>query len=191
MKRYYLYRNAWRYEGAPDQETKLAKSDWQALLKQGGLLVRNTYDFDQQEESCFWYVIKDRFGGLEGFSSNERNKINRSTKELTFRKIGIELLKQEGWGILQATYADYAVSDRSMSKEVFLDYLGSCEKQAFDYYMAPRPLPSKSLGGNRKNGGRLTTNKKRQNPRHPQRLLWYGGFVWLRKRALQNFVGYR
>ena len=98
MKRYYLYRNAWRYEGAPDQETKLAKSDWQALLKQGGLLVRNTYDFDQQEESCFWYVIKDRFGGLEEFSSNERNKINRSTKELTFRKVDIELLKQEGWG---------------------------------------------------------------------------------------------
>ena len=134
MKRYYLYRNAWRYEGAPDQETKLAKNDWQALLKQGGLLVRNTYDFDQQEESCFWYVIKDRFGGLEEFSSNERNKINRSTKELTFRKIDIELLKQEGWGILQATYADYAVSDRSMSKEVFLDYLESCEKQAFDYW---------------------------------------------------------
>lgn len=134
MHRFYLYRQAWRFEGAPHEEPKLQESEWKALLKKGGLLVRNTYDFDQEKESCFWYVIKDKFQGLEDFSSNERNKIRRSCKVLAFKKIGLDLLKTEGWKILKATYEDYAVSDRPMNEVLFLDYLASCEKQDFDYW---------------------------------------------------------
>ena len=134
MNGFYLYRKAWRFEGAPHKEPKLETKEWQALLKQGGLLVRNTFDFDQKTESSFWYIIQDTFHGLEDFSSNERNKIRRSDKTLTFRKISVDLLKQKGWKILEATYADYAVSDRAMDENIYLDYLSSCEKQSFDYW---------------------------------------------------------
>ena len=134
MNGFYLYRNAWRYDGAPHNEPKLERQEAKALLKQGGLLVRNTYHFDQNKESHFWYIIKDTFGGLEEFSSNERNKIRRSLKDLSFEKVGIDLLKAKGWNILKATYEDYAVSDRNMDESVFLDYLAACEKQPFDYW---------------------------------------------------------
>lgn len=134
MDGFYLYRNAWRFEGAPHREPKLENKQWRSLLKQGGLLVRNTYDFDRKEESSFWYIINDRFQELEGFSSNERNKIRRSEKVLNFKRISVDLLKQEGWNILKATYSDYAVSDRAMNESIFLEYISSCEKQAFDYW---------------------------------------------------------
>lgn len=134
MNGYYLYRKAWRYEGAPHKEQKLEKTEYQALLKQGGLLVRNTFDFDQEKESGFWYVIKDDFHGMEEYSSNERNKVRRAIKVLDFKLISIDLLKSQGWSILEATYNDYTVSDRVMDESVFKDYLTSCEKQEFDYW---------------------------------------------------------
>lgn len=134
MKGFYLYRNAWRFHGAPHEEPQLQKKEWKALLKQGGLLVRNTYDFDRQEKSAFWYVIKDRYAGLEEYSSNERNKIRRSLKTLRFSKIDIATLRNEGWPILKATYGDYAVSDRKMDEKIFLGYLDDCEKEVFDYW---------------------------------------------------------
>lgn len=134
MSGFYLYRKAWRFDGAPHEEPLLLENDWKALLKKGGLLVRNTYNFDQEKESHFWYVIKDTFQGLDDFSSNERNKIRRAVKTLTFKKVSINLLKSEGWNILQATYEDYAVSDRTMDETVFLDYLSACEKQDFDFW---------------------------------------------------------
>jgi hypothetical protein len=134
MDDFYLYRKAWRFKGAPHKEPRLEKKEWQSLLKQGGLLVRNTYDFDRKEENSFWYIIQDTFQGLDDFSSNERNKIRRATKVLTFKKIDIDLLKQQGWDILKATYSDYAVTDRIMDETVFLEYLAACEKQNFDYW---------------------------------------------------------
>lgn len=132
--KYYIYRNAWRFSGPPHEEQKLSKEACNNLLSMGGLLVRNTYDFDCQEETSFWYIIKDSFGGLDEFSSNERNKIRRSEKVLTFKKVSLDLLKSEGWNILKATYEDYAVSDRQMDENVFSEYLSSCEEQSFDYW---------------------------------------------------------
>ena len=132
--KYYVYRGAWRFSGPPHEEQKLDKESCSNLLSMGGLLVRNTYDFDCQEKTSFWYVIQDTFNGLEDFSSNERNKIRRAEKVLVFKRIGIDLLKSEGWIILKATYEDYAVSDRDMDETVFLNYLSDCEKQDFDYW---------------------------------------------------------
>lgn len=132
--KYYLYRKAWRFAGPPHEEQKLTKETYNNLLSRGGLLVRNTYDFDCDEKTCFWYVIKDSFNGLDEFSSNERNKIRRAEKTLVFKKTSVDVLKSEGWSILKATYEDYAVSDRDMDETLFLNYLSDCEKQDFDYW---------------------------------------------------------
>lgn len=134
MNGFYLYRKAWRYDGPPHEEPKLSHEECQALLKQGGLLVRNTYDFDTPDETHFWYVIKDRFEGLDELSSNERNKVRRSMKALAFEKIEFDQLKQNGWNILKATYDDYAVSDRKMDNSLFLDYLKECKEKKYEYW---------------------------------------------------------
>lgn len=134
MNGFYLYRNTWRYDGPPHDEPELTKAEAKSLLKQGGLLVRNTYHFDQKETSKFWYVIKDRFDGLDELKPNERNKIRRSLKELNFEMIGLDLLEQKGWDILNATYDDYAVTDREIDQTWFQEYLKECKEKKYDYW---------------------------------------------------------
>lgn len=134
MNGYYLYRNAWRYDGPPHEEPRLSKTEARTLLKQGGVLVRNTYDFDTANETNFWYIIKDHFDGLEELKSNERNKIRRSLNSLTYKKVGVELLEQYGWNILKATYEDYSTTDRKMTSPLFLDYLSECKEKEYEYW---------------------------------------------------------
>ena len=134
MNGFYLYRNAWRYDGPPHQEPKLKKNEWKALLKKGGLLVRNTYDFDCADETSFWYVIKDRFGGFDELPSTERNRVRRAQKDLRFELVSPELVRKQGWSILKATYEDYAVADRKMDEQVFQQYLDHCDERLFDFW---------------------------------------------------------
>ena len=134
MNGYALYRKAWRFEGAPHCETRLEEKEWKALLQQGGLLVRNTYEFDCQEETSFWYVIKDQFEGLENLPSRVRNKVRHAFNSFEYRLIPFDTLKENGYQIIQETYADYAVHDREMNQKVFMEYLDQCQKQHFDYW---------------------------------------------------------
>ena len=108
MQDFYLYRKAWRYDGAPHEEPQLSKTQWKSLLKQGGLMVRNTYDFDCQEETCFWNLIKDQFGGLEELTSNTRSRVKKSLENLSFQLVDFALVRDEGYPILKATFDDYA-----------------------------------------------------------------------------------
>lgn len=134
MDGYHLYRNAWRYDGAPHAERALLPQEWKALLKQGGLLVRNTYDFDWAEETSFWYVIKDHEEGLEGVSPRTRNKIRHAFNFFEYKMIPYEELERNVYPILEDTFAHYKVHDRTMNRAVFSKYLEECQQRNFDYW---------------------------------------------------------
>lgn len=134
MNGFYLYRKAWRYDGAPHEEPRLKPEEWQALLKQGGLMVRNTFDFDCQEETTFWNLIKDRYEGLDELSGNTRKKVRRSLEKLEFRKVNNEFIKSLGYPILKASFEDYPVKDRIMTQKTFETYMDECGKKEFDYW---------------------------------------------------------
>lgn len=53
MLGYRLYQNAWIYENDPCREEKLSKLQMKDLLKGGGWLVRNCYNFDCAKETSF------------------------------------------------------------------------------------------------------------------------------------------
>ena len=131
MLNYHLYRKAWRFSGAPHEEPQLQKQEWKALLKQGGLLVRNTFDFDCQDTTSFWYIIKDRFGDMEELSSRVRNKVRHAQNTFDYRLIDQTLLKECGYPIIAETFADYAATDRTMNEAVFKAYL---DQYDFDYW---------------------------------------------------------
>lgn len=131
MLDFHLYRKAWRFSGAPHEEPRLQQEEWRALLKQGGLLVRNTFDFDCKGETSFWYVIKDRFGDLEELSPRVRNKIRHAQKAFEYRLIDQALLKEKGYPIMADTFADYAHTDRTMNEKIFMEYL---DKYDFDFW---------------------------------------------------------
>ena len=134
MNGYALYRKAWRFDGAPHLENQLGQQEWKALLKQGGFLVRNTYGFDGHNETSFWYVIKDQDESLEALPSRVRNKIRHAFNSFDYRLIPFEMLQEKGYAIVEETYADYAVHDRKMNKDVFMDYLKQCHERLFDYW---------------------------------------------------------
>lgn len=131
---FYLYRHAWRYSFQPHAEPHLTEKQKRELLRKGGLMVRNTFDFDQKEETDFWYLIKDSFGGFAEHSSNERKKIRRSLKSFDFILIDNKTLRKEGYPIIKVAYKDYSVSDRRMSKLIFNKYLDQCERARYDYW---------------------------------------------------------
>lgn len=134
MLNYSLHWNFWRFAGPPHQEQKLQTEEYLSLLKQGGLLVRNTYNFDCQEETSFWNLIKDHFGGLEELTSKTRNRVNKAFDNLEFKLIDISEIKEYGYPILKATYEDYAVSDRKMNIDVFNNLLQKYDSQNHDYW---------------------------------------------------------
>lgn len=133
MDNYHLYRNAWRFAGAPHLERKLTKKECKTLLKRGGLFVRNTFGFDGKD-SEFWFVIKDSFGGLEELKPRTRTKIRAAQNAFEYHKIDIVKVKEEAYSIISETYADYKIKDREMNADVFADYLEECEKYNFEWW---------------------------------------------------------
>ena len=134
MNGYALYRKAWRYDGSPHKETRLQEREVRRLLRQGGLLVRNTFDFDLPSETDFWYVIKDRYQGLDELDPRTRNKIRHALQAFEYQIIEIKTLYNEGYPIIEETYADYPVHDRPMSRKIFEEYLRECERKRFNYW---------------------------------------------------------
>lgn len=131
-----IYRHAWRYAKSPDCEPQLTDSQCKALLKKGGWMVRNTYDFDQKQETKFWYLIKDSFGGMEEQSQNERKKLRHALRSFDYKLVDNQLIREKAYPIAKATFDDYRVSDRAMSEAVFNEYLEYCAKNDFDYWGA-------------------------------------------------------
>lgn len=127
MNDFIIYRHAWRYSLAPDKEPQLSNSQCADLLKQGGWMVRNTFDFDCKEETDFWYLIKDSFSGMDEHSQNERKKLRHALRSFEFKLIDKEIVRQKGYPIIKATYVDYNVNDRDMNENIFDKYLDDCE----------------------------------------------------------------
>lgn len=134
MNDFYLYRHAWI--SAPHYNERLSDEQCDALLKKGGWMVRNTYDFDQKEESNFWYLIKDSFGGLEELSSNDRNQVRRALSRLEYRKINQDLLANQGYKIIKKAYDSYVVKDRTMDQRTYEKLLQSWDENACDFWGA-------------------------------------------------------
>lgn len=95
-------------------------------------MVRNTYNFDQKEESDFWYVVKDSFGGMDELSANVRNEIRRADKSFDFQQIKKEVIEQQGFNIVDKVYKSYVKQDRIMNKNVFNELLASWKKDEND-----------------------------------------------------------
>ena len=134
MNQFYLYRHAWRYDGASHLEPRLQEHEWKDLLKQGGMMVRNTYDFDIPEETQFWYIVKDHFEGLDGLKPRVRNKIRHANNYFEYQLIPYDQFEREVFPILEDTFAHYKVHDRTMNRDVFSDYLKYCQQRRFDYW---------------------------------------------------------
>ena len=129
-----IYRHAWRYALAPDNESQLSDSQFKTLLIKGGWMVRNTFGFDCEQKTTFWYMIKDSYGDMNELTSNVRRKIRKAYEVYDYKIIDYRTIKEKGYQIINDTFKNYKVKDRKMSCSVFNEYLDCCEKKQYDYW---------------------------------------------------------
>ena len=117
---YFLYRNAWRFDDAPHKEEKIPNSIVRKLLNKKGWLLRNTFDFDREEETEFWYIIKDRFDDFNELSYKTRKRVRKALNHYEYKIIDKEILVREGYDIYKESLNSYRIKDRKVTRKEFL-----------------------------------------------------------------------
>lgn len=129
---YRLYKGAW-LSIDESRECLLSKSEADKLLYKGGLMVRNIYNFDTPQETSFWYVIKDSFGGLEELSSSARRDVRKSLRTYDVFRISAKELLEIGYPIYSSAQESYRVKCDVMSLEQYQkmveEYAASSDKE--------------------------------------------------------------
>lgn len=117
MDKYKLYKGAWLFVERPHLENHLSDEVVSQLLSLGGVMVRNTFDFDCQRETSFWYVIKDSFGGMDELSSKMRNQVKKSLKVYDVKRISPKEFKRIALAIYNSALKNYRVKASLTSQE--------------------------------------------------------------------------
>lgn len=81
--------------------------------------MRNVYDFDCNEETSFWYVIKDTFGGMEELSAKMRNQVKKCFKTMRVERISAEYLMENGYEVFVEACNSYHVKAVPPTREQF------------------------------------------------------------------------
>lgn len=129
---FYLYRHSWI--SFPHFDCQLSDSQCADLLKQGGWMVRNTFDFDCNTPTDFWYIIKDSFGGMDELSTDVRNMIRRAFNRYEYKMVDIQLIENEGFGIAKKVNDSFVLKDRRMNSAIFEELLKSWKNGNCDYW---------------------------------------------------------
>lgn len=106
MNQYRLYKGAWIF-WEESKENLLSEKESKDLLRNGGLMIRNTYDFDTKEETSFWFIIKDKLEDISELPSSTRKKIRRALKIYNFRIITLEELRTIAYDIVVSAEQSY------------------------------------------------------------------------------------
>lgn len=65
----------------------------------------------------FWYVIKDKFGGMEELSAKKRNQVRKSFKMCDVRKVSREEMLAQGYEVHALAAVSYKVKTNVPSVE--------------------------------------------------------------------------
>lgn len=131
MGKYRNYKGAWVFANDPHKEVLLSNSDVSSLLRSGGMMVRNAYDFDCKEETSFWYVIKDSFGGMEELSSKMRNQVKKCFKTMRVERISADYLLGNGYEVFVEASDAYRVKAVPPSKEEFESRIRNADENEY------------------------------------------------------------
>lgn len=133
MGEYKLYKNAW-ISTDEAAETLLTNEEKRALLSKGGLFVRNVYSFDIDEQTSFWYVIKDSFGGLEELSASARRDVRKSLRLYNIKRLSSEDMLNVAYPIFTRAQEAYRVKCNIISYDKFSDMIAQYQRQGNIHY---------------------------------------------------------
>ena len=91
-----LYKNVWVNNNNIHHSERLNNHQYKGLLKKGGFLVRNIYNWDKTTPGSFWYIIKDYFGGLDELPTKVRNQVRKSLKTYDYKIVSKDWMRDNG-----------------------------------------------------------------------------------------------
>jgi hypothetical protein len=130
LSKFTLYKHAWISNQAPHLTQKLPEEECSGILRKGGLLLRNTYDFDCKNETSFWFVIKDSFGSFDELSSKVRNQVRKSLNVYDVKRISLNDLESVGYRIFSTAQQSYRVKCSVFTEDQYKDLIKSYSKDS-------------------------------------------------------------
>lgn len=130
-----LYRNTLMPAGPPHREISLSEEDCHELFhRTNAWLIRWPSQWDKNEISAFWYVIKDNYTGFGEFSRNTRSKVRRGLKNNLVRQIGKNELTKQGFSVYKKAFSRYHNSFRPLDRDKFLQRLDELDSDQYDFW---------------------------------------------------------
>jgi len=134
QKDFILYREAWIRKESPHKSNKIRIEVAKILLSGGGKFLRNTFNWDKQMPTTFWYIIKDSFGGIDELPTKVRNQVRKSLKSYDFKKVGIEEMIDKGYVVYNESRKRFGYTN-GVSKEQFAGRCRSAVKTGQDLWL--------------------------------------------------------
>lgn len=108
---YGFYRHALIWEGAIHKEPQLNRKEAKELMKYSkAWMLRNLYDFDCQDETNFWYIIKDSYSEDE-YSKKVRKYIEKANAKFEIRLISRKRILAQGFDVYNNAHEHYKIND--------------------------------------------------------------------------------
>ena len=123
---YRLYKRAWIYNDSPHTERHLTSTQCDKMLKMGGVIIRNLFDFDTNETE-FWYVIKDRFEGINETPSKHRGRLRKAIERFDCKIVDKEYILQHGYQVYVRAAEKYRVKYTPPTEEEFRARINLCD----------------------------------------------------------------
>lgn len=115
-----LYQGVLIPDEPPDKEIKITTQQIKYLLKtSGAYFIRWISNFDCQNKTEFWYVIKDSSSQLDSLSQNTRHNVRRGLKRCIIEKIPAEIVAKEGYESYIQAFNKYETFIKPETKEEF------------------------------------------------------------------------
>jgi hypothetical protein len=184
------------YNGAllPDvpanTEIELSKAELRRLAgKTGASFIRWTSGWDRGEETSFWYVIKDSFGGMDELSSKMRNQVRKGYKNNTVEKIDGDRLKREGYPVFGKAFSRYENTGNPFSEDEFRTWIDELNGSGEYHFWAVYDREENKMAGfacNRIRGGECGYSSLKLDPAYMKNYASYALIYEMNKYYLED-----
>lgn len=127
-----LYHNGWVPDGAPHYCNLISKKEASRYLSMGGTFLRNTYNWDKNEPTSFWYVIKDSYEEIELLPSKIRYKVRKSQRCYNYRMISSSEMYEKCFGLYNESRIRFGGA--TLSKEQWYQKIMAAENN-YQYWV--------------------------------------------------------
>jgi len=124
---YSRYKSSWKWNRGPHIESRLTLEWGRALLKRGGLFVRNAYDFDSNATTEYWYIIKDSYNGIKDVPSKYRSRVRKSLDKYEFNIVSKTFAIDNCYETYKAAAENYRVKTKTLNKRQFDNFVMSLD----------------------------------------------------------------